>query len=407
MSQFSFPILDDAELMHCLHDMEVTVDTGALAKPTYEVFRPVFEQLVIELTGVTRDELNQPVFIAMDAFEFPELHDESIPCFNFLTQLTKLMAACGVKDFGWRDVFKPEPPRLRRNLSAIINFCKFRDEKAERAQQAAGVSQLEQQDQDVLQRNTQLNKEQAALQTEVRNLKLTINQVGDAASQAKFDISALQQEHDQLLDEVVVSPDKHRQAIAELAAAAEARRAYYAELSTTAISNELRLETIGKFDKEVGRCIKAQEELDGAITRKKGVSQQVKDARASIAAHERALSDISNAGAQLRRNIATLDDKFQRLEHQAALKLEAAASCVEEQLKSREAVEAENAAIAAKAAEDEAAVRSLQERMVEVQAMHESQVRGVLEKYAVLRKVVSQYNGAVVEATSQPQAAFV
>ncbi len=42
---------------------------------------------------------------------------------------------------------------------------------------------------------------------------------------------------------------------------------------------------------------------------------------------------------------------------QAALKLEAAASCVEEQLKSREAVEAENAAIAARAAEDEAQVR--------------------------------------------------
>lgn len=38
----------------------------------------------------------------MDAFEFPELHDESIPCYNFLNQLAKLMAACGVKDFGWR-----------------------------------------------------------------------------------------------------------------------------------------------------------------------------------------------------------------------------------------------------------------------------------------------------------------
>lgn len=219
------------------------------------------------------------------------------------------------------------------------NAAELRRLQAERAQQAAGVSQLEQQDQDVLQRNTQLNKEQAALQTEVRNLKLTINQVGDAASQAKFDISALQQQHDTLLDEVVVSPDKHRQAIAELATAAEARRAYYAELSTTAISNELKLETIGKFDKEVGRCIRAQEELDAAIARKKDVSQQVKDTRASIASHDRALSDISNAGAQLKRNIATLDDKFQRLGHQAALKLEAAASCVEEQLKSREAVE--------------------------------------------------------------------
>lgn len=28
-----------------------------------------------------------------------------------------------------QDVFKPEPLRLRRNLSAIINFCKFREEK--------------------------------------------------------------------------------------------------------------------------------------------------------------------------------------------------------------------------------------------------------------------------------------
>lgn len=42
------------------------------------------------------------MFTAMDAFEFPELHDESIPCYNFLRQLSKLMLACGVKDFSWR-----------------------------------------------------------------------------------------------------------------------------------------------------------------------------------------------------------------------------------------------------------------------------------------------------------------
>ena len=37
------------------------------------------------------------------------------------------MAAAGVKDFAaLRDVFKPEPPRLRRHLSAVVNFAKFR-----------------------------------------------------------------------------------------------------------------------------------------------------------------------------------------------------------------------------------------------------------------------------------------
>ena len=54
MSQFSFPVLETDELMHCLNDMEIPVDAGSLAKPTYEAFRPVFEQLVVELTGVTR-----------------------------------------------------------------------------------------------------------------------------------------------------------------------------------------------------------------------------------------------------------------------------------------------------------------------------------------------------------------
>jgi hypothetical protein len=29
-----------------------------------------------------------------------------------------------------QDVFKPEPTRLRRHLSAVVNFAKFREEKA-------------------------------------------------------------------------------------------------------------------------------------------------------------------------------------------------------------------------------------------------------------------------------------
>jgi hypothetical protein len=49
---------------------------------------------------VRREELNQPLFAAIDAFEYPELHDESIAARNFFRHLAKLMSACGVKDFG-------------------------------------------------------------------------------------------------------------------------------------------------------------------------------------------------------------------------------------------------------------------------------------------------------------------
>ena len=37
--------------------------------------------------------------MAIDALEFPELHDESIPAMAFVKALTQLMAVTGVKDF--------------------------------------------------------------------------------------------------------------------------------------------------------------------------------------------------------------------------------------------------------------------------------------------------------------------
>ena len=46
-----------------------------------------------------REDLQQPVFAAIDIFEFPELHDESIPFMAFTKALSKLMLVSGVKDF--------------------------------------------------------------------------------------------------------------------------------------------------------------------------------------------------------------------------------------------------------------------------------------------------------------------
>jgi len=41
----------------------------------------------------------------------------------------KLMSKIGVENFSIRDVIKPEPLRLRRDLSALINFAKFREDR--------------------------------------------------------------------------------------------------------------------------------------------------------------------------------------------------------------------------------------------------------------------------------------
>lgn len=98
--------------------------------------------------------------MAIDTLEYPELHDESIPTLAFIKHLNRLLVAAGIKDFtlqvhhfpyscmkptnhslllpylsfetvhfAAQDLYKPDSNRLRRNLSGIINFAKFREEK--------------------------------------------------------------------------------------------------------------------------------------------------------------------------------------------------------------------------------------------------------------------------------------
>jgi kinetochore protein Nuf2 len=51
------------------------------------------------LPACRREELQQPVFMAIDALEFPELHDESIPAMAFIRHLSRLLQAAGVRDW--------------------------------------------------------------------------------------------------------------------------------------------------------------------------------------------------------------------------------------------------------------------------------------------------------------------
>ncbi|KAG2430364.1 hypothetical protein HYH02_013726 [Chlamydomonas schloesseri] len=429
MSSFSFPTnLSTEEIQQCLADLQIYLDINQLTKPTYEGVRPYFEQAVIALAGISREELMQPKFSALSVFEFPELHDESIPTTNFFRHLTRLMLICGVKDFNLNDVFKPDPARLRRNLCALINFAKFRDEKVAlvdeleaglaakvaaeaaaeaeyqkntaelrrlqelRAARQGEVGAIEAEAAGTAAQNAQLNKAQAALQAEVRTLKSQINSLTDAAAEAKITLGSLHAEAEQLQDQIVQSPDKHRLAIADLAAATEQQRTYYAALCSACNGHDRKLEVMAKFERELQRCIKLQEELEGVVARKKDVSAAAKDTREAISGEERRYAELASQALTSRRQLASLQDKLGRIEQQGQLKVEAAAALLEEQLKRREAVEAEHAAGDARAAEQEAQIRAWRERAAEVTAQKDARVRGVVDKYAMLRRAVSDYN---------------
>lgn len=75
-----------------------------------------------------------------------------------------------------------------------------------------------------------------------------------------------------------------------------------------------------------------------------------------VSANQAELQELEAAEQHLKRQQASLTDRLSRLENQSALKREAAVSAVDEQIKEKEAIEAENAAARAKIAENEAMV---------------------------------------------------
>ena len=80
-------------------------------------------------TGITKEEIVQPQFNGLQALNHPELHEESIPYMHAFRAVTKMMNICGIHDFSTRDYLAPSAKRMRRQLSGIINFAKFREER--------------------------------------------------------------------------------------------------------------------------------------------------------------------------------------------------------------------------------------------------------------------------------------
>lgn len=128
-SHYSFPLLSAKEILLCLSELSVECIEDELLNPTSGKVQMMYSQFIEMLLNQRREDMVSPAFQAMEELEFPELHEDSVPTMGFLKACHKLLTTVGINDFTLTDVTRPEKKRLRRNLSAIINFAKFREER--------------------------------------------------------------------------------------------------------------------------------------------------------------------------------------------------------------------------------------------------------------------------------------
>ncbi len=125
----------------------------------------VLERLVEATMGTTREDMAQPQFAGLSALNFAELQEESIPELAFFRACSRMMEVSCVFDFSVNDLLHPTRQRLRRHLSAVINFCKFREERM------MLYTQLAAQKEQCAMQASSLNDERVELQRELAALK--------------------------------------------------------------------------------------------------------------------------------------------------------------------------------------------------------------------------------------------
>ena len=186
---YSFPILGNHEIIACLGELDIPLTEQDLLKPHPDTLYRAYEEMVVLLCGESREAMYAPELDAADVLEFPELYEEAIGNLKFTRRLFDLMRRCGVPDFTLRDLTKPEYTRTRRNVSAVINFAKFREEQVARYEATQGESVA------MEQRYRAAQRRNAELKAQIAKIERAKDSDKESEEETKAAVSALRVKH--------------------------------------------------------------------------------------------------------------------------------------------------------------------------------------------------------------------
>jgi len=428
---YSFPILDQSEMLACFGELHMNVRDEDLLKPSAQAVHAIYTQFLEITMNITREDMIQPQF--SENLEYQELHEESIPMITFLRACHKLMRTVGIADFCMNDVMKPDPKRLRRNVSAIINFLKFREDRLDRYQELAAKAegfltekqhleaanekllaeirainaQRQAEEPEVQAREAEnaelsaqigeLNKQQAAMNQDAHQLKQKWQEVGDQISEAKYKLLNAKQEQESLRSQIVPSPEKLKKTLVDLGESIEHEKENIAECHRRARGFAAKHDALAEADKDVARALRLLDEVELEDSRVKKLDKDIEDCKAALQANDEALHEATFKEHQLNRQINSIQERTSRMHKQHASKQESAVEALDAAQREWNEVDAERKAAEEQIEQDELVIRAEREKLQRLKQQHEAEVTHIQHKHERLDAQVSAYHKKLLE----------
>ncbi|RUS27142.1 hypothetical protein BC938DRAFT_483658 [Jimgerdemannia flammicorona] len=431
---YSFPIMKPQDILECLNDMQIPFTEEDLSKPTSNKMQLVYEAFMDIVMGVTSEQYEQPVQRVLEELEYPDLHADAVSLMTFLRQLRKLMRDVGVEDIGLRDVIKPEPARVRKIISAIINFAKFREErmgvfeqyttksdecteqrhlllqknqeligrinaiKVQRADEEPAIKKAREFNGGMTTELRELKKRQQALAEDIEQLKKVKNAQTDKMTNNQFLTMNTKQELQKLRSQIVQNPEKLKEVINEMSISlnTEKGEAVIKERSTREM--QIKFDTMNIVEQEIINCVKLMEVCETEMQKFESVRDKIISDKDTIDNKNNELKELNVKEQQLKRQLATAQDKISRLQRQQAMKRESVQQKLAKLNEEFNLASNERAAVQVKIDENRRIVEELEGKIAELRANYEKEMTGIQSEYLRLKNQVDVYQNEIMQA---------
>jgi len=437
---FSFPLLKNQEILQCLSEAGLGVTLDVLTEPNRhkESVKSIFASLLQITLALDKDSFAQCSESAIkkrDELSFSELHLDSFSNLKFLKLCMKLMKICGIyNDFGFQDLHSPTPPRLRRQLSAAINFIKFREDKLNfyaelhqgRKELLAGLIEVNEEyatlenqlketqlaaegrwneakevDNDCSELEAEIaqqNKIQAAIRDESTQLKKQSNQLKDTIATTSLAIQEVEAQEKRIQQQVVKSPEKIKARSAELRKELEATQAECQSSEKEIELNKIRIANVSRALTDTSEAIKLAEEVKEAQEKLKIATEKVDHVKSKHAKCEKEVISLGAIFEEKQKELNLVEKNIEDNREHFKTKMEAAQvpwNAANGELLSLEKDRRDGRA-RLEAGEEE--VRILQQIIEEEQQRTKNEMSEMISKYKEIEKCIIAQNEEFIAA---------
>lgn len=411
-----------------MDDLRIPLSLDDLAKPSPAVVQRIYESFTDIFMGANKGHGGQQSSVkATEGLEHPDLQIDSISLVAFYRLVLRLMLEVGIEDFSLRDLIKPEYPRLRIILSAIINFAKFREEqlavfeelsqrsedaleqraklgkrqeellariasiKSKRKEQEPAVNSIRGEMAEMLQMLRDLKRDQTALSSSLDSLKSLKQESTEKLAQIQFLLGNIKQECNKLKSRVVHSPEKLLQIIAEMNASISAEKQNLAAIEKKSRDLQMKLEALASLEQDLLRTLQGLESLGADLKKKDDLLASVQTERDSIERHQIQSKDLAIKETQLSRQIQGAHEKLVKLQGIQLERRAKLAKRLEELQRDYRAVSEERAGAMLKVEQSEKIVKEFETKMNDVRRAHETEIVAMRGECVALKARVFAY----------------